>query len=78
VERTLLAILEGWPAEEISGRDLRSLLRGCGFRRTAPSFYFTMMGLEDKGLVACRERVRLVNGVEVKDRFYRRIGPAPL
>jgi len=44
---------------------------------TARSFYFTRMGLEDKGLIACRERVRLADGVEVKDRFYRRIGPAP-
>jgi hypothetical protein len=78
VEQTLLTILNNYPAEEVSGRILRSLLQRQGFRRTAPAFYFTMMQLEDKGLVACRELVRIVDGVEIKDRHYRRIGPAPL
>jgi hypothetical protein len=73
VERALLAILDGSPDEEVSGRALRSLLRGHGFRRTAPAFTFTMMSLEDKGLVACREVARVVEGVEVKDRYYRKL-----
>jgi hypothetical protein len=30
-----------------------------------------MMHLEDKGLVSCREEVRVVDGVEIRDRFYR-------
>ena len=71
VERAILAILETRPQEEVSGRSLRSRLRGYGFRRSAPAFYFTMMHLEDKGLVACREEVRVVDEVEVTDRFYR-------
>jgi hypothetical protein len=73
VERALLAILDSYPEEEVSGRALRSLLRGHGFRRTAPAFYFTMMNLEDKGLIACREEVRVVEGIEVKDRYYQRL-----
>jgi hypothetical protein len=42
-----------------------------GFRRSAPALVFTMMNLADKGLAACREEIRVVDGVEVKDRYYR-------
>jgi hypothetical protein len=72
VERAILSILDGCPEDEVSGRDLRSVLRRHGFRRTAPAFYFTMMGLEDKGLVTCREEIRRVDGMAVKDRYYQR------
>jgi hypothetical protein len=74
VEQTILALLDQYPDAEVSGRTLRSLLRDQGFRRTAPAFYFTMMQLEDKGLVACREEVRVVDEVEIRDRYYTRIG----
>ncbi len=70
VEQAILALLDHYPGEEVPGRSLRGLLRGLGFRRTAPAFYFTMMRLEDKGLVACREEVRVVGGVAVTDRYY--------
>jgi hypothetical protein len=72
VEQAILAILDNRPREEITGRVLRSLLRDWGFRRSAPAFYFTMMALADKGLVACREEVRVLDGVEIRDRHYRR------
>src|SRR4051812_38366086 len=72
VEQAILALLDRYSGDEVSGRSLRSLLRGRGFRRTAPAFYFTMMRLEDKGLVLCREEVRVVEGLEVRDRYYRR------
>jgi hypothetical protein len=75
VEKVLLALLERFPDEELSGRRLRSLLQRCGIRRTAPAFYFTMLQLEDKGWVTCREEVRVLDGVEVKDRFFRRCEP---
>jgi hypothetical protein len=71
VEQTILAILDGYPCEEIAGRDLRGLLRSRGFDRSAPSLVFTMMNLEDKGLVTCREEVREADGVAIRDRFYR-------
>lgn len=70
VEQAILEILDCFPEEEIPGWDLRGLLSSRGFRRTAPSLVFTMMGLEDKGLVACREEVRVVGGVEVRDRYW--------
>jgi hypothetical protein len=72
VEQAILALLDRCPDAEVSGRTLRSLLRDQGFRRTAPAFYFTMMQLQDKGLVACREEVRVVEEVEVRDRYYTR------
>jgi repressor of nif and glnA expression len=71
VEQAILEILESHDGEEIDGRDLRGLLRRRGFRRSAPALVFTMMSLEDKGLVACREEVRDGDGVEVRDRYYR-------
>jgi hypothetical protein len=70
VERAVLAILDRSLEEEVPGRTLRTQLQNQGFRRTAPAFYFTMMNLEDKGLVTCREEVRVVDGVEIKDRYY--------
>jgi hypothetical protein len=73
VEQSILALLDRYPGTEVSGRALRSLLRDQGFRRTAPAFYFTMMQLEDKGLVSCREEVRVIDEVELRDRYYTRI-----
>lgn len=69
VEQAVLDILAS--GEEIDGRDLRGMLTSRGFRRSAPALVFTMMNLVDKGLVACREEIRVVDGVEVKDRYYR-------
>lgn len=69
VEQAVLDILAS--GEEINGRDLRGMLTSRGFRRSAPALVFTMMNLVDKGLVACREEIRVVGGVEVKDRYYR-------
>jgi hypothetical protein len=71
VQQAILAILENYPGEEINGRDLRGLLGSRGFRRSAPAFVFTMLSLEDQGLVACREEVREADGVEIRDRYYR-------
>lgn len=71
VEFAILDILASYPGEEIDGRELRGLLRSRGFRRSAPVFVFTMLSLKDKGLVACREEVRDVDGVEIRDRYYR-------
>jgi hypothetical protein len=75
VERAILAILARRPGEEISGRHLRGLLRRLGFHRSAPAFAFTMLRLQDRGLATCREVVRIVDGVEVKDRYYRASEP---
>ncbi len=72
VEQAILEILDRRPSEEIQGRELRGLLRNRGFRRTAPAFVFTMMRLEDKGMITCRDEVRDVEGVEVRERYYRR------
>jgi hypothetical protein len=73
VELAILDILADSPGEEIPGWDLRGLLRSRGFRRSAPALVFTMMNLEDKGVVKCREVVRTVNGVEIRERYYRSI-----
>lgn len=70
VEVAILEILDGFDGEEVPGRELRGLLQSWGFRRSAPAFVFTMMNLEDKGLVTCREEARIVDGLEVRDRFY--------
>jgi hypothetical protein len=32
-----------------------------------------MMSLEDKGLVDCREEIRIVDGVTIIDRYYRAV-----
>jgi hypothetical protein len=58
------------------GRELRGLLSKRGFRRSAPALVFTMMNLADKGLVECREEVTVVDGVEVRDRYYGIVGGA--
>lgn len=71
VERAVLDILADRPGEEVAGRVLRGLLSNRGFRRSAPALVFTMMGLADKGLVSCREEVAVVDGMEVRDRYYR-------
>jgi hypothetical protein len=71
VEQALVDILASYPGEEVPGRELRALLRSWGFRRTAPALVFTLMSLQDKGLVTCREEVRVVDGVEIKERYYR-------
>ena len=70
VEQAILDILASFPGEEVLGRDLRGYLRSRGFRRSAPALIFTMMSLEDKGLVTCREDVRCVDGVEIRERYY--------
>jgi hypothetical protein len=70
VEQAVLDILAGFPGEEVQGRDLRGLLQRRGFRRSAPAFVFTMMRLEDKGLISCRQEVRVVQGLEIAERFY--------
>jgi hypothetical protein len=71
VEQAVLGVLASYPGEEVSGRELRGLLSNRGFRRSAPAFVFTMMNLADKGLVECREEVMVIDGVEVRDRYYR-------
>ena len=70
VELTILDILTDSPGDGVSGRDLRSLLRKRGFHRSAPALVFTMMNLQDKGLIQCRQDVRVADGVEINDRFY--------
>jgi hypothetical protein len=72
VEQAILAILDDHPDFEVPGRILRGLLSNRGFRRSAPAFYFLMASLQEKGLVACRQEVRVVQGVEIRDRCYRR------
>jgi hypothetical protein len=71
VEVALVEILASYPGEDIRERELRGLLKRRGFRRSAPAFIFTMMGLADKGLVTCREEVNFVDGMETKERYYR-------
>lgn len=70
VEQIILSILEGLQGDEIASRELRGLLSSRGFRRSAPALVFTMMNLEDKGLIESREEIKVVNDVEVRDRYY--------
>jgi hypothetical protein len=70
-EQAILDVLLRSSDEEIPARELRGLLQNRGFRRTAPSLVFTMMRLQDKGLVTCREEVRSLDGVEWTERYYR-------
>jgi hypothetical protein len=70
IEQAILDILAGCPGGDVPGRDLRGMLRSRGFRRSAPALVFTMMSLEDKGLVTCREEVYVVDGVEIRERYY--------
>jgi hypothetical protein len=70
VEQVILHLLGSYPGEEVPGRVLRGLLGNRGFRRTAPAFVFTLKNLEDKGLISCREEINVIDGVEVRDRFY--------
>jgi hypothetical protein len=69
IEHAILGLLAS--GEEVSGRELRGWLTHRGFRRSAPAFVFTMMALADKGLVECREEVSMMDGVEIRDRYYR-------
>jgi hypothetical protein len=71
IDMAILGIIDRLD-DEIAGRDLRRLLKSLGFRRSAPAFIFTMLHLEDKGLVCSREEQRIVDGVESNERFYRR------
>jgi hypothetical protein len=70
VEGALVEILASYRGEEIREREPRGLLKRRGFRRSAPAFVFTMMGLGDKGLVACRDEVNFPDGVEIRERYY--------
>jgi hypothetical protein len=70
IEQAIVQILERFPDDEIAGRELRGLLRNRGFRRSAPALVFTMMSLEDKGLITCREEVHVTDAVETKERYY--------
>jgi len=70
VEVAILRIFETHPDREIRARELRGLLANQGFRRTAPAFVFTMMRLEDKGCVSCREEIKTIDGIEQTDRYY--------
>ena len=71
VEQAVLGVLASYAGEEVSGRELRGLLSNRGFRRSAPALVFTMMNLAEKGLIECREEVMVIDGVEVRDRYYR-------
>jgi DNA-binding transcriptional ArsR family regulator len=71
IEQAIVQILDIDSRREVLGREMRSLLRRLGFRRSAPALVFTMKSLEDKGLVDCREEIRIVDGVTVTDRYYR-------
>ncbi len=71
VEHALLEILESYQGDEVPGRELRGLLKSRGFRRTAPALVFTMLRLQDKGLVSCYEEVRGIDGVELREWYYR-------
>jgi hypothetical protein len=70
IEAAILHILENYRGEEILERELRGLLKRRRFRRSAPAFVFTMMSLEDKGLVTCREEVCFMACLEIKKRYY--------
>jgi hypothetical protein len=75
IEQAIVQILNVDPRHEILGRDIRSVLRDRGFRRSAPALVFTMMSLADKGFVDCREETRIVDGVTIRDRYYRATDP---
>jgi len=70
IEQAIYDILSDFPGYEVSERELRTLVQNRGFRRSAPAFVFTMENLVDKGLVACRQEVRMTDMAEVRDRFY--------
>jgi len=70
IEQAILDTLSDFPDYEVLEKDLRTLVRNRGFRRSAPAFVFTMKNLVDKGVVTCREEVRLADVTEVRDRFY--------
>lgn len=70
VEVAILEILESCRGDEILGRELRGLLKRREFKRSAPAFVFTMMSLEDKGLVTCREEVNFFENLESTERYY--------
>jgi len=63
-------ILGALRTEERAGRDLRTLLRGHGARRSGPAFYQMMGRLEDAGLVRGRYEQRTVDGQSIKERLY--------
>lgn len=71
VEKAILEILANHAGGEVPGRELRGLLSKRGFRRSAPALVFTMLNLADKGLVEWREEVTVIDGVEVRNRYYR-------
>jgi hypothetical protein len=70
IEQAILDILSDFPDYEISAQELRTLVQNRGFRRSAPAFVFTIENLVDKGLVVCRQEVRMTDMAEVRDRFY--------
>jgi hypothetical protein len=73
IDLAILDILNQHTDNEVLGRELRRLLAQRGFRRSAPALVFTMLHLEDKGFIESREVWRSANGVEFKERYYRRI-----
>lgn len=56
---------------EMSGRDLRDVLRQHGIQKGPPSFYSMMAGLEDSGDVIGWWAMKEVAGVGLRERRYR-------
>lgn len=64
-------VLDALSANESAGRDLRALLATFGVRNSAPAFYQMMARLETSALVEGRYDQKLVDGQNVKERWYR-------
>lgn len=57
------------------GRDLRATLASEGARKTPAAFYSLMARLEDAGLVDGWYRTEASQGVTIRERCYRVLGP---
>lgn len=68
---THVAILRLLAPGERSGRELRRLLAEEGVKLSAPAFYQVMSRMEDEGLVTGWYAERVVEGVVIRERWYR-------
>ena len=68
------AVLDSLGAKEVSGRELRELLKSKKIKKSGPAFYQLMSRLEDSKFVEGYYEEKVVEGQRIRERRYRLLG----
>jgi len=69
-----LLLIEALGARRMSGRELRATLKKLKVNKTAPAFYQLMSRMEEGGFVNGEYEDKNIEGVPIRERFYRITG----